>query len=265
VKHPPPSIVRGSPPSPSCVGRVAGTVALIVVLVAGCGSTTRATPASTITLGSTGSTTPGSTTSESATAGRCTTASTQDEISVTFYGRGESACTEWNQSEAKAEQYWRTIAEAPRGKPVCSMSRGPLIIEVRQGGLTEQGNRICARSLADGWKEVEGPGERVEREKAQRKAEREHREGVEQNEQDEREAAKRQKEQQKLEKEEAAQKRQEGVEHAKEAQERAKEGQERRQEVERAHQEVQPPEALQHRQELQQPEGLQPREELQHE
>jgi hypothetical protein len=175
--------------------------------------------------------------------GDCTARRSDEAIEVTIYGGGEPACVRWDEEAAKsAEEFWKPVKAEPHGQPVCSMEKESRILEIRQGSLVTQGNQICARLLAKGWHEVEGPGERSERE--QRETERHQAEqqaqteAVETEKRNAAEAVSRRKEEAKLKVEEASL-------HRREAQERAKEAQEHKQE-----------EATRHREEAQQHEEL---------
>jgi flagellar biosynthesis GTPase FlhF len=209
-----------------------------MVLLSACGSKTRTTTVAPVSESAprTTATTP----STIASSGGCTSGRSDAEIYVTIYGGGEAACTKWNQEAAKtAEQFWRLTRREPRGAPLCSMSHEDTTIEVRQGSLVSQGNGICARLTAKGWHEVEGPGERAEREKASIEAEQqaalERKAAAEHEQRAAREAQEHAKEAKEREAEEAARQHQE-------AQERKKEDEEHKQEAEKQHSE----EAQQH-------------------
>jgi|NGEPerStandDraft_6_1074524.scaffolds.fasta_scaffold26131_2 hypothetical protein len=165
----------------------------------------------------------------------CTTRQAGQEVRVTIYGNGATACSEWNEEAAKSSgEYWKAEPESEElaGELVCSMAKGgTLLIEVRYTGAHFSGNKICAGFTAKGWHEAEGPGAAIERERAQRKAGGERAEGAEQRAQDEREALKHKQEQAQLEKEEATRRREE-------ARERQKEGHEREQEEAKQHEEI---------------------------
>ena len=178
----------------------------------------------------------------------CTTGPAEAEIRVTIYGGGEAACTAFDRDAARAsEQYWHVMPEAPEetGRDlVCSMAKGGLHLEVRDTGGHFYGNKLCARLVARGWQEEEGPGVTVERERKTQEAEA-------QAAAERREAIERAEQQRKQEAEEHKREAQEHVEQAKEA---AREHQEEVHEhEEQAHQEAEQrqEEAHQHAQEAQ--------------
>ncbi len=213
------------------------TAVVVVVEVCGCGST----KAGITTAGSTVPNSPALKGQEAN--GDCTSGRSDADIRVTIFGHGQAACIRWNEVAAKSsEQFWQVINTEPHGTPVCSMEQGSEIIEVREGDFVNQGNTICARLLAAGAHEVEGPGERDERE--QRETEAHQKEAAEQQatvERDHREAlaAKEQAAETKQhEKEEASQKRQEAQEHAKENREHQEEEAKQHQEEAQQHQEL---------------------------
>ncbi len=118
------------------------------------------------------------------------------------YGVGPQACTQLNQEVAKESgEFWRVV---PPGNYVegsdlvCSMANGSELIEVRDTGEHDYGNRFCASLTAKGWVEKEGPGVKIERERRQReaqeKSEREQREAEEHARQQRKEEAERKKE-----------------------------------------------------------------------
>lgn len=143
------------------LGGMLGAVGVCVVLFCGCGS-------STVTTATRASeTTPPSTSAQEAESanGDCTSALTGHEVRVTIYGEGDKGCETFDRGAAKsAEEFWKITTEEPHGKPVCSMERESLIVEVRDGGGQIYGTHLCARLLAQGWHEAEGPGEKDERE-----------------------------------------------------------------------------------------------------
>jgi hypothetical protein len=203
----------------------------IAALASGCGSSVKAGTAAASPGAAT--TTPAEEAQQAN--GDCTARRSDEAIEVTIYGGGEPACVRWDEEAAKsAEEFWKPVKEEPHGQLVCSMEKESRILEIRQGSLVTQGNQICARLLAKGWHEVEGPGERSERE--QRETERHQAEqqaqteAVEKEKRDAAEAVSRQKEDAKLKAEEASL-------HHREAQERAKEARETTEEAAQQHRE----------------------------
>ncbi len=97
----------------------------------------------------------------------CTTGPASHNMRATFYGTSPDACTLLNQEVAeRSGEFWRV---APTGSYVegsdlvCSMAKGSELIEVRDTGEHDYGNRFCASMTAKGWTEQEGPGERAEK------------------------------------------------------------------------------------------------------
>lgn len=132
----------------------------------------------------------------------CTTGPANHNMRATFYGVGPQACTRLNQEVAKESgEFWRVV---PPGNYVegsdlvCSMAQGGELIEIRDTGEHDYGNRFCASLTAKGWVEKEGPGVKIERERNQREAqensEREQRETEEHERQQRKEEAERKKE-----------------------------------------------------------------------
>lgn len=133
------------------------------VCLVGCGSTSGAT--STAVVSNAGARSTSAEKAETAN-GDCTAQRSEEDLRVTIYGAGEAACVKWDEEAARAaEQFWRPTHEEPHEAPVCSMGKGPLVLEIRSRSLEDAANRICARLLAKGWHEVEGPGQKDERER----------------------------------------------------------------------------------------------------
>jgi flagellar biosynthesis GTPase FlhF len=209
-------------------GLIIFAVVLVIALVA------------TLAGGSLGGSPSGSNTSQvvansSVSTESCTTSPAGSEVRVTIYGSGEAACNEFNQGASKSTgDFWRTASQSERlsGQLVCSMSKGgSLLMEVRDTGEHFYGNKICASLTAKGWHAAEGPGAKIEREDAKRKAEQERTAAAERQVTNEQEAAKRQREQLELEKEEAVQHHREDLEHKKEEREHAAEAAKQQQEL----------------------------------
>ena len=152
-------------------------VAVIGVCVSGCGgsspskSSAASAPnaeTSSVTEAST-STHAGSWTTE------CTSRESSGEVEVTIYSTtGNQECEGFDRGQAKAnESFWQVLSGLPiRSHPVCSMSKGGIIIEVRQprNADTTTAERICARMTAQGWTETLGPGEEAEQREAEKEA-----------------------------------------------------------------------------------------------
>jgi|SRR6185437_14767041 len=148
------------------------TLVIAALCLSGCGSTSGTNSTSAVSPASATSATSSSAEEAEAVNGDCTAQRSEEDLRVTIYGAGEAACVKWDEEAAKAaEQFWRPTHEEPDEAPVCSMSKGPLTLEIRSRSLADAANRICARLLAKGWHEVEGPGQKDERE---RKAQEDH-------------------------------------------------------------------------------------------
>ncbi len=132
----------------------------------------------------------------------CTTGPANHNMRATFYGVGPQACTRLNQEVAKESgEFWRVVppgSYVEGSDLVCSMTQGGELIEIRDTGEHDYGNRFCASLTAKGWVEKEGPGVKIERERKQREAqersEREQRETEEHERQQRKEEAERKKE-----------------------------------------------------------------------
>jgi hypothetical protein len=132
----------------------------------------------------------------------CTTGPANHNMRATFYGVGPQACTQLNQEVAKESgEFWRVVPPGSYVEDsdlVCSMAKGGELIEIRDTGEHDYGNRFCASLTAKGWVEKEGPGVKIERERKQReaqeKSEREQRETEEHERQQLKEEAERKKE-----------------------------------------------------------------------
>jgi hypothetical protein len=198
-----------------------GTVGVCAVLLSGCRGSSGAT------VSRAGATTPPSASAAEAEAanGDCTSRRSEEDLRVTIYGGGEAACVKWDEHAAQeAEQYWKPTNEEPNQSPVCSMGKGLLVIEVRTRELASIANRICARLLAKGWHEVEGPGEKDEREQREtevhQREQQARREAAANAKAEAAETARREREEHHEEAEEAALKREEAHLRAQEARER---------------------------------------------
>jgi len=105
----------------------------------------------------------------------CTSESADAAVAVTVYsGEGRAPCEALNRGVARrAGLFWRvapTGAE-PQGELICSMQKGGALMEVRQSGGRAYGDRMCAGLTAKGWRQREGPGSQLERERSAREAE----------------------------------------------------------------------------------------------
>jgi hypothetical protein len=124
---------------------------LIAVALAGCGSSGKATSASTSSA-------------SSAVPAGCTSQRNDVPVQVTIYAGGTAACAIWNNQAARSSgPRWHLTAAKLQVAPVCSLASGPNVIEVRQAGTAESGHQLCANLKSKAWTEVEGPGERAEK------------------------------------------------------------------------------------------------------
>jgi hypothetical protein len=124
---------------------------LVAVALGGCGSSGKATSASTSSA-------------SSAVPAGCTSQRNDVPVQVTIYAGGTAACAIWNNQAARGSgARWHLTAAKLHVAPVCSLAYGPSVIEVRQGGAAEQGQQLCTTLKSKAWTEVEGPGERAEK------------------------------------------------------------------------------------------------------